>query len=123
MDDGSDAWENDEEWGYVGLRRQMEARRRRSEEERDAISKAELCWHRELQEQNEKKDANHAALVRLFQNMPKLKSLQVLEWSCADELQKHGIESGIEYVYLYNVHSSLTMAVRRFSANSRITTL
>lgn len=101
----SDAWDSDDEWGHVGVRRLAEARRRRPEKEREIIAKAGLYWNGKVAEQEQRKVANHAALVRLFRSMPSLDRLQVMEWSCARELKKHGINEELEYVIILDSRS------------------
>ncbi|KAJ4983620.1 hypothetical protein SVAN01_10883 [Stagonosporopsis vannaccii] len=91
MDDESDAWDEDEEWGYVGLRRQAEARISRFEEERELFDQAESFWNAGFLKQKEKKNTNHTALVRFFRSTTALNSIDILEWSCLDELEKHGV--------------------------------
>lgn len=92
----SDAWELDEVWGYVGIRREAEARQARLEKEREIIAKAEPYWDAKIAEQDQARTANHAALVRLFRNMPSLDCLRIMEWSCARELRRHGIDGDTE---------------------------
>ncbi|KAH6633776.1 hypothetical protein C7974DRAFT_471837, partial [Boeremia exigua] len=96
MDDGSDAWDSDDEWGSVGIRRAVEARRNRPEAEREASSKAELFWDAKVLEQEQRNHANHAALVRMFKQMPKLHSLQVMQWDSTRELEAHGIKGRVD---------------------------
>lgn len=112
MDDESDVWDYDEELDYVGLRSQAEARIGRPEREREAIERAELYWNAKFLEQEQRKGTNHAALVRLFRSMPILNSIEMLEWSCARELQKHGLDGNIEYVFASLKIFSLTLAAR-----------
>ncbi|KAJ4358676.1 uncharacterized protein N0V89_003260 [Didymosphaeria variabile] len=59
----SDAWESDDEWGHVGVRRLAEARQARPEKEREIIIKAESYWQTKATEQEQQKTANHAALM------------------------------------------------------------
>lgn len=92
----SDAWDEDEEWSYVGLRRQAEARINRPEKERELIEKAESYWNAKVLEQEQRKNNNHSALVCVFRSMPILSSIDILEWSCASELREHGIVEKIE---------------------------
>lgn len=94
----SDAWDSDEEWEYVGVRREAELRQARPAKEEESIMKAELYWNAKIVEQQQAGAANHAALVRLFQHMPSLDQLRIMEWSCAEELKRHGIDGAIEYV-------------------------
>jgi hypothetical protein len=94
----SDAWDSDEEYGQVGVRREEERRRARPEKEREITAKAELYWDAKVAEQEQKKESNHAALVRLFRSMPCLNRLQVMEWTCERELKRHGIDGYTEYV-------------------------
>lgn len=95
---GSDALDDDDEYVYVGVRRAVEARQARPEKEHEVTAKAEVYWNVKVSEQQQKKDANYAALVRLFKDMPALNRIQIFEWACDREVKKHGILDSIEYV-------------------------
>ena len=97
-DTDSDAWDSEEEHGTIGIRREVERRRARPEKEREITEKAGLYWGIKVTEQEQKKEVNHAALVRLFKGMPALRRLRVREWSCEQELRRHGVKEYIEYV-------------------------
>jgi hypothetical protein len=117
MDDLSDAWDEDDEYYYVGIRRVVAQRQGRLEKEREMIDKAEKIWSDRLGQEKERKDANQAALVRLFRSMPILNRVELLEWSCERELRAHGIEDKVSYVTHSVLLCWLTETVRKFAAN------
>jgi hypothetical protein len=93
MGDGED-FEEDEEFGYAGIRRIAEVRRTRPERERNLIEAAEEIWAIKIAEQREKAVANKAALTRLFAHMPNLRRIEVCEWKRGFE--EYGIEDRID---------------------------
>jgi hypothetical protein len=89
-----DDFEDDEEFGYIGVRRIVEERRLRPERERSLIEAADKIWSLKTAEQHKKADRNKSALVRLFANMPNLKNVEICEWKC--QLEEYGIEERTE---------------------------
>jgi hypothetical protein len=87
-------FEDDEEFGYAGIRRIAEERRARPEKERNLIEAAEEIWTVKVAQQREKAEANKAALTRLFAHMPNLRRVDICEWKC--EFGEYGIEDRID---------------------------
>jgi hypothetical protein len=87
-------FEDDEEFGYAGVRRIVEERRLRPERERSLIEAAEEIWSLKIVEQHEKADTNKSALVRLFTNMPNLIHVEICDWKC--QLEEYGIAESVE---------------------------
>jgi hypothetical protein len=87
-------FEDDEEFGYAGVRRIVEDRRSRPERERGLIEAAEETWRLKVSEQHEKVDGNKRALARLFANMPNLIHVEICDWTC--QLEEFGITESAE---------------------------
>lgn len=94
----SDSWNLNDEPGLREARAELQRRQSRSNREYEIVERARMYWDSKMSDEWENKAANLAALVRLFKSMPKLDRLQILEWSCARELQRFGINDDIEYV-------------------------
>lgn len=87
-------FEEDDEFAYVGLRRLDEARRGRLAKELSVVTQAEQLWDQKIAEQTRKKDAINTALVKLFDQMPKLDTIEIVPWKI--DIQEFGIEDRIE---------------------------
>lgn len=79
-DDMSDGFDDDPEWGYVGVRRVREAMEARPERERWLIEENERMWRIRVAKQEANKEIINAALVMLLKAMPNLHRVEIGLW-------------------------------------------
>ncbi|CAI6332050.1 unnamed protein product [Periconia digitata] len=106
MGDPSD-YESDEEYMYVGMRRIAEERGARPAKERELVEAAETIWATKVEEQLSKAQANHDALVRMFESMTALRGIEVVHWCCS--LEEYGIEDRCDQEVLEQFASCKTV--------------
>ncbi|KAF2824683.1 hypothetical protein CC86DRAFT_45868 [Ophiobolus disseminans] len=84
QDDGSQAYEEDSEYVsegvYVVTRRSVGETWELPEKERRVVEKGEIIWAAKIEEQHLQADANRAGLVRLFENMLRLRDIEIVDW-------------------------------------------
>jgi hypothetical protein len=79
-DDMSDGFDDDPDWGYVGIRRVHEERVARPERERSLIEENERMWEERTAKQEANKEIINAALVKVLKAMPNLFRVEIGLW-------------------------------------------